>query len=357
MKVQQRKPLSLVSLVICGVSVDASEATRNAFKCVLEAKKGEKATIFVDHEKMNVGNAFTEGALKLGLKTRLVPLKPESGVFRKKVPTQVAKVLKDQRPQVCINILRGNREETPFRVELIQMETEDPHVRLAHCPGVTIDMLTHGALALDDEEHREMQSFADKLIRRLHGAKEVRMTSPSGTDVSMSVSGRRFFTDTRIDPTLTKWLNLPTGEVIVAPVEHTLTGRVVCDLAVGGIGKLSTAVEIVADGGRIQEEFSADKWLLDGVKDSIGVDEWSNVVGEFAFGVNPKARLVEEFLEAEKVLGTVHVAFGNNVDMPGGTNCSKNHMDFLISEPSVRVRYEDGSESELLCNGVFGVKG
>lgn len=343
--------------MFCGVNMDASDAARNAFKCVLEARKGEKAIIFVDHEKMDVGNAFTEGALKLGLQARLIHLKPERGVFRKVVPTQIAKVLADQRPDVCINILRGVREETPFRIGLIQLETEDPRLRLGHCPGVTVDMLTSGALALTDEEHREMQSFADRLITRLHGAKEVRITNPAGTDVSLSVSGRRFFTDTRVDPTLMKWLNLPTGEVIVAPVEHSLTGRLVCDLAVGGIGKVSTTVEIVADEGRIREVFSVDKELLDGVRDSTGVDEWSSVVGEFAFGINSKARLVEEFLEAEKVLGTIHIAFGNNMDMPGGSNCSKNHMDFLISEPSVRVRYGDGSQSEMLRNGVFSLRG
>ncbi|MDI6691121.1 MAG: hypothetical protein QME50_04525 [Candidatus Bathyarchaeota archaeon] len=40
-------------------------------------------------------------------------------------------------------------------------------------------------------------------------------------------------------------------------------------------------------------------------------------MGEFAFGINKKARFVEEFLEAEKMFSTIHIAFGNNSDMPG----------------------------------------
>jgi leucyl aminopeptidase (aminopeptidase T) len=76
-------------------------------------------------------------------------------------------------------------------------------------------------------------------------------------------------------------------------------------------------------------------------------------VGEFAFGINPKARFVDEFLEAEKILGTVHVAFGENMDMPGGKNPSKNHMDMLISKPTVTVTKKDGKTIKILEKGCF----
>jgi len=81
--------------------------------------------------------------------------------------------------------------------------------------------------------------------------------------------------------------------------------------------------------------------VLRGAKETLATDEWSDIVGEFAFGINPKARFAQEFLEAEKVLGTVHIAFGNNLDMPGGKNPSKNHMDFLMSKPTVKAFKED----------------
>ncbi|MGW8289143.1 MAG: aminopeptidase, partial [Candidatus Bathyarchaeia archaeon] len=75
---------------------------------------------------------------------------------------------------------------------------------------------------------------------------------------------------------------------------------------------------------------SQDKEHLQRIKETFATDDWSDVVGEFAFGINPKATFVQEFLEAEKILGTVHVAFGANTDMLGGKNLSKNHMDLLI---------------------------
>jgi hypothetical protein len=333
--------------------MDDWEAAKNALDCVLEAKRGESIVIFCDREKMNVGKAFANGALKLSLQTRLVQLKTDAKVFRKAIPPQIMEILTRHTPEIYINLLRGNREETPFRLKLIQLETKERKTRLGHCPGVTLDMLTDGALALTTEEQRQMQAFANKLIENLSQAVKVEITNPAGTNVSLSVKGRSFFTDTKIDWKTMKWMNLPTGEVIVAPVESSLEGRLVCDMAIGGIGPVKNPVKITVKNGKVQDVFSADAKVLRRVNNSLNTDEWSNVVGEFAFGINPKARFVEEFLEAEKMLGTIHIAFGNNSDMPGGKNHSKNHMDFLVSKPTVKVFNKDGSSINVLTNGTF----
>jgi len=333
--------------------MDAWEAARNALECVLEAKEGESIVIFCDDVKMDVGKAFANGALKLGLQTRLVQLKTDASVFRKEIPQQIVGILTKQTPDIYINLLRGVREETPFRIKLIKMETKDRKTRLGHCPGVTLDMLTDGALALTAEEHRQMQRFAKKLIQKLSKAVRVKITNSAGTNVSLSVEGRPFFTDTVIDWKTMKWMNLPTGEVIVAPVENSLEGKLMCDMAIGGIGPLKTPVKLTVQNGIVQDSSSEDPQALRRVKDSLNTDEWSNMVGEFAFGINPKARFVEEFLESEKILGTIHIAFGNNSDMPGGKNHSKNHMDFLISKPTVKIFNKDGSSMDVLVSGVF----
>jgi leucyl aminopeptidase (aminopeptidase T) len=333
--------------------MDAWEAARNALECVLEAKKGESLIIFCDYEKFNVGEAFANGALKLGLQTRLIPLKTDANVFRKEISPQIMKILTKQKSDIYINLLRGSREETPFRIALIKMETSERKARLGHCPGVTLDMLTDGALALTVKEHREMQSFAKNLIKKLSAAVRIEITNPAGTKVSLNVEGRPFYTDTIIDWETMKWMNLPTGEVIVAPVEDSLEGTLVCDMAVGGIGPLKAPVKLTVRNGRVEDSFSEDLSTLERIRDSFNTDDWSSVIGEFAFGINKKARFVEEFLEAEKMFGTVHIAFGNNSDMPGGKNKSKNHMDFLISKPTVKVFDKKDSCVNVLVDGVF----
>lgn len=329
----------------------AREAARNALECVLEARMGEKIAIICDLEKREVGEAFTNGALKLGLQTRFVTLETEESIFRKEIPEQVRQLLA-RPPDIFINLLRGIREETPFRIALIHEETKEHKARLGHCPGVTMSMLTEGALALEAKEHRQMQKFARRLAQKLAEAARIEVTNPSGTKLSFNVQDRQFFTDTMIDWKTMKWMNLPTGEVIVAPVEDSLEGKLVCDMAVGGIGHLETPLSLTVTGGKVVNSSCKDLQALKRVRDSLKTDENAGRVGEFALGINPKARLTE-FLEAEKMLGTVHMAFGNNSDFPGGQNPSKNHMDFLISKPTVRAFDRNGSETGITINGAF----
>jgi leucyl aminopeptidase (aminopeptidase T) len=141
----------------------------------------------------------------------------------------------------------------------------------------------------------------------------------------------------------------------VAPVENSLTGRLVCDMAIGGIGPIKTPLEIIAKNGRSEKVTCRDKDVLRKVEETFATDDWSSIVGEFAFGINPKARFVNEFLEAEKIFGTTHIAFGDNTDMPGGKNPSKNHMDFLINKPTVTVTKEDGKAVTVLDKGRFKI--
>ena len=334
--------------------MEAWEAAKNALECVLEAVQGESIVMVCDDEKIEVGKAFADGALALGLWTRLIMLKT-SDETRREIPPQLLEVLTEQKPDVYVNLLRETREETPFRIKIIRLQRRDLRSRLGHCPGVTLDMLTEGALALTPEEHKRMQSFADKLILALDRAVKVEISNPAGTSLSLDVKGREFFTDTKYDWRLRKWMNLPTGEVIVAPLENSLEGRLVCDMAIGGIGPIKTPVEITAKHGKAQEVTSKDKEVLKKVKDTLNTDEWSNIVGEFAFGINPKAKLVQEFIEDEKILGTTHVAFGHNLDMPGGRNASKNHIDLLISKPTVKITRDGGSTIIVLEKGQFKV--
>ncbi|MFB0501040.1 MAG: aminopeptidase [Candidatus Bathyarchaeia archaeon] len=330
----------------------AWEAARNALECVLEAVPGERVIIVCDEEKVEVGKAFADGALASGLWTRLITLET-SGEFRKEIPRHLLQSLTAKKPDLYINLLRGINEETPFRIRLIHMETRDKMSRLGHCPGVTLEMLTDGALALTVEEHKRMQDFARSLIRKLSQTVTVEVTSPSGTKLLFSTEGRPFFTDTIIDWKEMKWMNLPTGEVIVAPVEDSLEGTLICDMAIGGIGPLKNPVEFTVKNGVVEETRSQNEEILRQVNNTLETDEWAKVVGEFAFGINPEARFIEEFLEAEKILGTIHIAFGNNTDMPGGRNPSKNHMDFLISKPTVKVVKKSGEAITVLKNGEF----
>ena len=273
--------------------------------------------------------------------------------FEKKSHQQYQKLLTTDRPDIYVNLLRGIREETPFRIKLIHAEAGKHQTRLGHCPGITMDMLTEGALALTTAEHRQMQAFADNLMKKMEDVVKIEITNPAGTNLTFSVENRAFFTDTKIDWVTLKWMNLPTGEVIVAPVEDSLEGTLVCDMAIGGIGPINTPFTITAKNGRVQETHSNDTIVKKRVDNSLATDDMAKVVGEFAFGINPKARLIEEFLETEKIKGTIHIAFGDNTDFPSGQNNSANHMDFLINKPTVKAYTKNNKTINILKDGTF----
>ncbi len=325
-----------------------SESARTALKNVLKLVSGERLLIVADEERLEIAKAFAEAGLSLGAWVRLVVLTP-GDEFRREVPGFLREIIIGSRPDVAVNLLRGIAAEVPFRISLIKLETENAGSRLAHCPGITIDMLTKGALALSDEDYQEMARRASGLLAALEGTVEVRVENPDGTKVTMSVRGRNFFTDVWM---VKNWVNLPVGEVIVAPVETSLEGVIVARAA-GGIGLVKEKIWLEVSEGRVKRIHSPNKKVEEEVRRVLETDDQSSLAGEFAIGLNKKARIVPEFLESEKVYGTVHIAFGNNSDFPGGKNRSKTHIDFLIIEPTVEVEYEDGKRRTILKGGVF----
>ncbi|UCD96198.1 MAG: aminopeptidase [Candidatus Bathyarchaeota archaeon] len=334
--------------------MEATEAARNALDCVLETVSGERVLVICDDEKLAIGTAFGEGAVNLDAWIRLITLKT-SEAPRSEVPRQLIEVLSSQKPDVYVNLLRGRGDETPFRLKLIHLETREKRARLGHCPGVTLRMLTHGALALTINEHRTMQESAGELMKVLNGTSKIMVKSALGTDLSLSVQDRVFFTDTILDWAKMKWMNLPTGEVIVAPREDSLEGKLVCDSAVGGLDSLKHPAELTVEKGVVKAVHSDDKEALTKINQFLQVDEDAGIVGEFAFGINPKARLSTNFLEAEKTLGTIHIAFGHNTDMPGGRNPSKTHTDFLMTNPIVTIVTRNGNDMTVLSDGKFRI--
>jgi aminopeptidase len=57
-------------------------------------------------------------------------------------------------------------------------------------------------------------------------------------------------------------------------------------------------------------------------------------IAEFGIGTNDSAKLSGILLEDEKVMGTIHLALGNNITM-GGTFNVPIHLDGLVKKPTV----------------------
>lgn len=329
---------------------NAITSARNALVEVMDACPGERLLVLCDDVRGAVGETFARAGLEAGLYTRLITLETMADTFRREVPRFVKEAIIGAGPGLAVTCLRGPAEETPFRIRLIHLLTKDRNRRLGHGPGITLDMLTEGALSLSTEDYYLMRTAAERITTSTEDAEKIRVTAPGGTDVEMSIRGRGFFADVKI--TNEQWGNLPVGEALVGPVENSLEGVVVGDLAVGGIGPVECPVKIGCRGGRAVDVKCGDPGVLTRVERALATDDMASYVGEMAIGLNPKARIVEEFLESEKVGGTAHIAFGRNIDYPtGGRNSSANHMDFLIDKPTVVAILPDWREHTIVRGG------
>jgi leucyl aminopeptidase (aminopeptidase T) len=203
-------------------------------------------------------------------------------------------------------------------------------------PGVTEDMLAR-VMAVDFDL---MAARSRAVAALLDEADSARITCPRGTDLSLDLNGRRGIAD---DGDLTApgaFGNLPMGEGFIAPVGGE--GKVVAS-SVGPLGiSEDPAILTVRDGHVTSAEGGlGPEWLR--LLEVHG--ERGRNLAELGVGTNDRAQLTGLVLEDEKILGTVHVAFGASAGI-GGTVAVPIHLDVVVLDASLVVNgqpvLEDG---------------
>jgi leucyl aminopeptidase (aminopeptidase T) len=207
-------------------------------------------------------------------------------------------------------------------------------------------MMVEGAMQVD---FQDLRRIGERVVDRLAGAVRAHITTPHGTDLWLTVKGREFEHDVVISPGT--FGNLPNGEVRAAPVETEAEGTMVCRSTVGDLGKLPSPITIEVAAGRITSIRGDDEGLVERIRELQSIDDEASLVGELGIGINPSARVIGNMLEDEKVAGTVHIAFGNNSEFPGGQNTSRTHRDFLQTGLTMTIEFEDGSTKEIIRDG------
>ncbi|MBE0557623.1 MAG: aminopeptidase, partial [Proteobacteria bacterium] len=202
-------------------------------------------------------------------------------------------------------------------------------VRVATLPGVTEEMMVRCMNA----DYHAIAALTNKLVGMMERTSVIRVTSPGGTDITMPVKGRNAFASHGLFREKGKGGNLPTGEAFLAPLENLSQGTVVVDGSMAGIGKLRVPLRITVREGYAEEVTGGDE-----AQKLIGLWEIhgrpSRNVAEFGIGTNDKAIVTGVILEDEKVKGTIHIAFGDNVSMGGSVNV-QSHLDGLVHSPTV----------------------
>ena len=197
-----------------------------------------------------------------------------------------------------------------------------------------------------NENYQEISKRGEQLAKLLQSAKSIRITSPSGTDITMALGNRTAFVSAGIleehgtagGPFLARQTSLPGGTVIVAPMETSATGTVVTpkdncrpyEYLIGATylfkeGKM-TSFTAKANSDCFEKDYSA----YSGDKDRIA---------SVQIGLNPAMKVMEsgdnDFRPYEAA-GMVFIYMGNN-QLLGGSNKTEWDWGIPVTNASVEI--------------------
>lgn len=203
--------------------------------------------------------------------------------------------------------------------------------RYASMPNFDKDMLC-GSVMVPVEEIKEITS---KVANLLNEADTVIVEAPNGTHLEMSIYGRFCKEDDGDFSQPSSYGNLPAGEAFIAPVEGTTCGVLVIECA--GEKRFDSPLYCEIKDGVVVSFSPKDHEFAVFLDEVFRKYPLARNIAEFGVGTNRKAKNPVNVLEAEKILGTVHVAFGDNAGF-GGTVRVPFHMDFVVFNPTLKAK-------------------
>jgi 2,5-dihydroxypyridine 5,6-dioxygenase len=206
--------------------------------------------------------------------------------------------------------------------------------------GLAPELLVSGRC---EENYPKMQALAAKVREIFTKGKTIKVTSEGGTNLTANIEGRfGYVAAGKADKQEGVYLfaaAFPDGEVGIAPIEGTAQGTVVFDTTMHFFEKLRSPIIVKVKNGKatdIEGELAEE---LKGILEKYG-DEYSYIFpSEIAVGLNSKGGVNGMIRTDKKLYGTVHMAFGMNIDI-GGNTPGKLHLDGVIRYPEVRVDNE-----------------
>jgi aminopeptidase len=191
-----------------------------------------------------------------------------------------------------------------------------------------------------DIDYSALSKRARKIANLLKQGKRVHITTNDGTDISFDINGRPILIDDGVfdefDANENFYLqNLPTGEVYLAPIEETANGTAIFQYNFF-FGKPVKNLKLTFENGKVVKS-DADEGLehFNAVLKNNSGDK--DIIGELGIGLNPVIReIVGEAALDEKIIGTIHIAIGEN-RMFEGKNRSSLHQDLIMKSPTLLI--------------------
>jgi leucyl aminopeptidase (aminopeptidase T) len=291
---------------------------------LIGVKEKDRVLVVTDPGKLTVGKSFCLVCRGIGAETVLA-IMPFIGEHGNEPPSTIAAamaaadvVFAATTHALTHTQARRNAHAAGSRVVILR--------------GVDEEMMIKGAMAVDPKKIRKITA---EVAQVLEGSKTIRVTSPSGTDVTFSVEGRKFFTLDGYFQEDMGFAALPGGECPTSPLEGTTFGTIAVDYSMDALGRLRQPLIFHVEGGRVSfVEGTPEETRT--IREIFEKDGNARNIAEFSIGTNPGARLIGNLAEDKKALGTVHFALGDNKSLGGVIEASV-HLDGLVLNPTVIV--------------------
>lgn len=297
-------------------------------KC-LKIEPGEKVLIVTDKKTESVAEAMSVQVEKAGANPFVYILEEYKRPL-KQIPT----ALKDMLSGITAGMtpFKAIPAEGTFRFDLVKTMASCG-ARVAHMPGITLDILKN--IDSGNIDYDIIEKNALTVSSALENAKNIRIKAENGTDITFDISGRRIIKEGCIIPK-GDIFNFPSGEVFISPLESSANGIFVCDTSTGNAGMVDASIRLTFANGKLKDIKSTGQTKETIIKDIKEATGGKDMLSEFGIGINPFFRPIGNALIDEKILGTCHIAVGDNTGL-GGINKSSIHIDFIMDKPTIII--------------------
>ncbi len=325
---------------------ELAPGARNAVRVCLRVQPGEKVTVITDQVSLEIAAALVRELEQLGNPYQAWVLEDVAPRPLSDFPQAIADDLESS--QVSIFAVQAQTNELKSRMQMTDIVNRR-HIRHAHMVNINRQIMLEGMRA----DFQKVDRLSAKVVERVRAAKQIRATTPSGTNLIADMNPNYRWVKTSGIISTEKWGNLPGGEIFTTPGE--VNGTFVIDGVVGDylcakFGDLkATPLTIRVKQNRLVDAESSNRELRDDFWAYTHTDENSDRVGEFAIGTNIELKdVIGQILQDEKYPG-VHIAFGNPYGAHTGAEWfSATHIDVVGRKFDIWA-----DEEQIMSNGKF----
>ncbi len=217
--------------------------------------------------------------------------------------------------------------------------------RFASLPHFDPDMF-HTSMTVD---WNALAARTARLVETVNEAEWIRVTTPNGTDMMICKQGRHAGGDDGLLTAPGSFGNLPAGEAYLAPLEGKSHGVMVIEW--GPTRRLNEPLRLTVENGVVVQIEGSDS-LRTRLEARFAENANCRNIAELGIGTNDKASRPDNVLEAEKILGTIHIALGDNTGF-GGKVSAPFHEDYVFYRPTLTAILADGSERIIIDDGAL----